>query len=219
MPGPKPVIVLQRDDASVNAMPCRDSRQIAIVRCHSAAPATQDCTVSTPAGTPCPASVVASPYTPPTLSVQDSLVVIRVTDTTVRIRWSKLFSEPATLYRVTYGSDITDPYERVFAEIQPNPTIFSTVTGLETGVPYYFAVTPRNLNPAGWNNGLLGYSACPTQSPGTSWVHTGGGTYIITWQAPLWPLPIVDYRVWARLNSSTTASYSQVSSLPVSSRI
>lgn len=174
-----------------------------------------DCTISTPAGTPCPSAVVASPYTPPTVSVLDSLLVVRVTDTTVRLRWSELTSEPATLYRVTYGTDIENPYESVFAEIQPNPLITSTVTGLSPGVPYFFAVTPRNLNPVGWGGGDLGYSACPTTAPGVSWTHLGGGTYTVSWHAPDWPLLTADYRVWVRLNESASAPYTQVGSLHV----
>lgn len=157
-----------------------------------------DCLSTTAPGYPCPTIVSASPYMAPTTSVSDTLVSTDVTATSVGLRFACISSEPVTMYQVYYGTDILAPAAERFAEFNHinNGSITTRVQQLTPGTPYFFTITPRNLNGDA-------YRTCPTSAANLVQTDLGAGGYRLAWEKPAgWAYTISSYRVWYQANSS-----------------
>jgi len=169
-----------------------------------------DCTRLSPPEQECPTITFAAPYTMPATSVESTLTVVHVTNATITVQWNPIVSEPVTRYQVSYGTDILEPNAFPFAEIdQLNGTMAISI-GAINGAPetrltagllreqqsYFVYVIPRNLN-------AEAYATCPKTADNIVAADLGDGSFKLTWTAPSYTLPIMSYRVWHRLNSTT----------------
>ena len=163
-----------------------------------------------------PAQMEVMPAEKPWVSVQETLRAVRVTRTSVTLEWRPVTSQPVSFYKVdsdvspAFAASAADSFFGEFAHQSSEDADYRMrviVTELTPEQPYYFVVTPRNLNIGSASGAsaafVLGYRGCPgavqdlAVTPlAPSALYASLRAFRLTWTASTTSERVLAYRIW-----------------------